>query len=126
MARNEAEKNLTTQIKNALTPDRAAEYDRANDYNYRRTAQLVTRLELPPETLNNLYAVQKEFELRRNDVYRASPNAAERTAQLTALQQEAITRVTPLLGNAAYVDTYKQYGGSWLQNLVPRQPPGKK
>ena len=32
----------------ALGADRFAEYERATDYNYRQTSQLVARLELPP------------------------------------------------------------------------------
>ncbi len=120
--RDDAQKLLTDQIKASLGPERAADYDRTTDYNYRRTSQLVERLELPPETANNLWAAQKEFQQRRMDIYRtAAPD--ERVAQLTALQQEAITRVTPLLGGASGVEAYKQYGGSWLQSLVPRPAP---
>ena len=47
----------------------------------------------------------------------------QRTQQLTALQQEAITRVTPLLGNSNRLTAYKQYGGSWIDSLVPRPQP---
>jgi hypothetical protein len=63
------------------------------------------------------------------DMYHSArgPDAAaaseKMTAQGTALQQEAITRVMPLLGNAKNVDAYKQYGGSWITNMVPRPPP---
>jgi hypothetical protein len=121
--RDDAQKLLTDQIKAALGPERAADYERATDYNYRRTSQLVERLELPPETTNNLWAAQKEFQQRRMDIYRSTASPEERTPQLAALQQEAIARVTPLLGGASGVEAYKQYGGSWLQNFVPRPVP---
>jgi hypothetical protein len=121
--REDAQKLLTDQIKAALGPERAADYERATDYNYRSTSQLVERLELPPETTNNLWAAQQEFQQRRMDIYRSAAAPDERTQQLAALQQEAIARITPLLGGASGVEAYKQYGGSWLQNLVPRPAP---
>lgn len=119
--RTAAQQTIMDQLKARLGPDRAAEYERAIDSNYRRTSQLVARLELPPETTGQIWKVQKEFEQRRNDVYRASGAvpAAERNRQLAALQQEAVARLTPLLGNVG-VDAYRQYGGSWLQSMVPR------
>jgi hypothetical protein len=123
-ARIDAEKVLTEQIKATLSAPRAAEYDRGTDYNYRRTTQLVNRLELPPETAISLWTVQKEFEQRRNEFYR-SPMASgeDRSQQLAALQKDAITRITPLLGSAQNVEAYKQYGGQWLDSMIPRPRP---
>jgi hypothetical protein len=120
--RDDAQKLLTGQIKAAFGPERAAEYVRATDGNYQLTSRLAERLDLPPETTNNLWAAKTEFQQRLTDIYRtASPD--ERVAQLTALQQEAIARITPLLGGASGVEAYKQYGGSWLQSMVPRPAP---
>jgi hypothetical protein len=121
--RDDAQKLLTDQIKASLGPERAADYERATDYNYRLTSQLAARLELPPETTNNLWAAQKEFQQRRMDIYRDASSSEDRVAQLTALQQEALARVTPLLGGASGVEAYKQYGGAWLQNFLPRPAP---
>ena len=127
-ARSEAQKQLNDQIKVALGPERFAEYQRATDYNYRQTTQLIARLNLPPETANHLYTIQKEFEQRRSDLYRGgsgppgSPAFERIVQQTTALQSEALARVTPVLGSAQFVDAYKQYGGSWLTNMVPRPP----
>lgn len=128
-ARSEAQKQLNEQIKGALGTERYAEYQRATDYNYRQTTQLMARLNLPPETANTLYTIQRDFEQRRNDLFRSgggppgSPGWDNMVQQATALQQEAIGRITPVLGNAQHLDAYKQYGGSWLTNLVPRPPP---
>lgn len=123
--RGEAQKQLLAQIGSALGAERAADYERAIDYNYRQTSQLVARLELPPETALSLWNTQKEFEKRRGEIYRASPGVAEadRTSQLAALQKEALAKVTPLLGTASAVAAYRQYGGSWLESLVPRPAP---
>ena len=45
--------------------------------------------------------------------------------QLAALHQEALAKITPLLGTASGVAAYKQYGGYWLENLAPRPAPTK-
>ncbi len=123
--RSEAQKELKAQINSLLGAARAAEYERATDFNFRQTSQLVARYELPPETATNLWQTQKEFERRRGELYTAGAATApeQRQQQLNAMQQEATARVTSLLGNASRVDAYKQYGGSWLQNLVPRPAP---
>ncbi len=125
--RIEAEKQMTDQIKALLGPERGAAYERTTDYSYRQTAQLVARLELPPETANTLWTTQKEFEKRRGEIYATGPTPSPeaRNQQLAALQQEAIAKITPILGSANRVETYKQYGGTWLDHLVPRPTPGR-
>jgi hypothetical protein len=127
-ARSEAQKQLTEQIKVALGTERFAEYQRATDHNYRQTTQLVARLNLAPETANSLYTIQKEFDQRRSDLYRNSGGGGSAgfdniAAQATALQQEAIAKVTPVLGSAKNLEAYKQYGGSWITNMVPPPRP---
>lgn len=124
-ARSDSQKQLQDQIAAALGPARYAEYQRSSDYNYRQTSQLVGRLGLPPETTAALYAVQKEFEERRNTLYRSATPAAPTAMNepIRALQQEAISRVTRVLGgNATAADAYKEYGGSWITNMTPRTP----
>ncbi len=118
--RTTAQKQLADQIKATLGPERAADYERTTDYNYMQTAKLIDRLELPPATADQLVAIQKEFNQRRMDVMRTNnSNRDQIVQQVTALQQEAIARVTPLLGGASHVEAYKSYGGSWLTNYVP-------
>jgi hypothetical protein len=122
--RSAAEKQLNEQIKAALAPERAATYDRLTDYSFRRTNQLVERLGLPAATTDRLWETQKEFELRRNDIFRtATPD--QRTQMLSSLQQEAVARVAALFGQPSHLEAYKQYGGNWLQSLNPplRPPP---
>lgn len=117
--RAQAEKTRNEQFKATLSPERALEFDRATDLSYRRTHQLVTRLELPRETTDRLWQVQKEFEQRRTEVVR-SPSFDDPRARLAALQQEAIRTLTPILGSARNLEAYQNYSGAWLQNLAPR------
>jgi hypothetical protein len=119
--RDDAETQLTEQIKAALAPDRAAIYDRSTDSRYLQTSQLIARLELPPETTDSLWTIQQDFQQRRAAVSTGIPRA-ERMAQLTALAAEAQTKITTLLGPAG-LTAYKQYGGQWLTSMVPRAAP---
>jgi hypothetical protein len=87
--------------------------------------------ETPTRTLEIFWRAPKPSgyataEQRRNDIYRNGAVLAPevRNQQLTALQQEAVTRVTPLLGgDAGRFDAYKQYGGQWIQTLLPSPRP---
>jgi hypothetical protein len=121
--RSEAQKQLTERIKAALPPDRAAFYERATDSNYRRAAQLVARLELPPTTTDELFALQKEYEQRRRAPAQPVASREALMQQLTEMQQEASARVGALLGGARGVEAYKQNGGTWLTSMVPRLAP---
>ncbi len=124
--RNAANKQLTDQIKAELGPVRGADYELATDYNYRRTSQLVARLDLPPETTKQLWDTQKDFQQRALEIRQSTPNSQERAAQLAALQQEAISKVSPMLGGDRGVQAYRQYGGNWIQSLAPPPRPAPK
>ncbi len=122
-ARAEAQKQLTEQIKAALGPVRGEEYVRATDSNYRQASQLVARLELPPETTNQIWSVQKDIQQRTQAINtdRSLP-ADQRAQQLAALADEAKTKITATLGEHGF-QAYKQYGGQWMQMLKPREMP---
>jgi hypothetical protein len=118
-----AEKQLNDQIAAALGPERAAEYQRDSNYDYLRTSQLVTRLELPPETTLNLWNIQQDIQKQRDSIYQTARDPEQRTQQLTALQQTALAQVASAFGSAQGVEAYKQYGGNWLTYLVPTPRP---
>jgi hypothetical protein len=106
------------------------DYERAIDYHYQRTGQLVARLELPAETTRRLWDVQQDFQKRRSETYARGGGGVPTpalAAALTALQQQAVAAVTPLLGNASRVEASKQYGGARIDYMVPRPttPPPK-
>ena len=119
--RGEAQRQMNEQIKGMLGPVRGADYERANDFSYRQTSQLVARLELPPETTNQVYAIQKDIQQRMSDAFRSGTAAADREALLAKLAAETQTRVSAVLGPRGY-EAYQQYGGSWMQSLRRRPP----
>jgi len=121
--RNEAQRKLNEQIKAMLGPERGAEFERANDYNYRQAAQLITRLELPTETAAHVWSVKQEIEARAMAIRRdGSIPRADQTQQLTALADEASAKISPLLGGPRGLEAYQQYGGSWLNFLRASVP----
>jgi hypothetical protein len=124
--RSEADKALRAQIAAAIGPARAADYELMTNANYRRTGQLVARLGLPAQTTRQLAETQMEYQQRSLEIRRTAANAQDRNTQLTALQQEATTKVAAMLGSASAAEAYKQYGGSWLNSMVPRPPPAPK
>lgn len=124
-ARTDAQKLLNAELAAALGPTRYAEFERAKDYNYKQTTQVVARLGLPPETANALYGVQKDFEQRRTAFFSSGPVDAERANEFFATEQrQAQAKVHTILGgNQTALEAYNDYGGSWLKNMVrPRTP----
>jgi hypothetical protein len=70
--------------------------------------------------------VQKDI-MKRADTIRSDRALTpdERTSQLTALSAEAVTRLSPTLGETG-IAAYKQSGGYWI-NMLQRPPtPAKK
>lgn len=121
--RTEAQTQLTAQIKAALSPERAAEYEMTTDSSYRQTSQLVSRLELPPETTRTVFAIQKEMQQMLQPIQmNRSLSLEERNQRLAALAAETQARITNVLGSRGF-EAYRQYGGSWMQALQPRTPP---
>lgn len=129
----DAEKRYLEQAEALLGPQRTEDLKRAQNYSYRQTAQLVARLELPPETTQTLWQVQQDFSKRRTEIartYAPTPTPGvtptmpeEYRRDLAALQEEAIAKVTPILGSASRVEAYKSYGGNWITSLVPQPRP---
>jgi hypothetical protein len=121
-ARRDALNQLSSQIAGALGPERYADYQRATDYDYVQTTRLVARLELPPATADQVYAMQKEIQ-QRVDLIRSSAAPEDRNAQLTALAAEAQAKVAAALGPTGF-EAYKSNGGQWLQMIASRRAIG--
>ncbi|HEY8993122.1 MAG TPA: hypothetical protein VIM71_00425 [Lacunisphaera sp.] len=117
--RVEAQKQLSEQIKAALGPERAADYERSQDSNYQLTSRLVARLNLPRETTNQVWSVQQDIQKQRQALLaNRALSAEERSELLATLGEEASARISATLGARGF-EAYKQYGGQWLQQLKP-------
>ncbi len=112
--------DMLAQAKAVLTPERFADYKLATDPQSRQVSSLVARLELPPATTQQVVTLQQDIQNRARAIMtnREIP-AADRTAQLTTLQQEATAKLTTTLTPRGF-EAYKQNGGQWLDMLKPR------
>ena len=121
--RSDAQKQVQAQILAALGPERAADYKQATDQNFQQVNRLVTRLELPPATTQQVVALQQDIQNRARAVQtNRDLTPADRNAQLSALQQEATAKLSTTLTPRG-LEAYKQNGGYWLEGLKPRPMP---
>ncbi|HEY0946481.1 MAG TPA: hypothetical protein VGD81_14485 [Opitutaceae bacterium] len=115
--RNEAEKTLREQIKEALGAERYADYRLGTDHEYRQLAHLERRLELPQGTARSINALRAQIgeESKRIANDRAL-SYEQKTAALKALAQRARGTIETQLGpeGSAY---YTRSGGRWLTEL---------
>ena len=106
---------LNEQAKLALSPERFAQFAQATDPANTMLNRVVARYALPETVVPQVSAVQKDIQ-QRVAALRQLP-AAEQTLQAQALQQEAVSKLKPLLGDTAY-QAYKVYGGQWLDQIT--------
>lgn len=109
------------QAKSFLTPERYAELQLALNPSYQMINRLAARLELPSSVAPQVVTLQQDM-MKRAGALRTDQSLStdQRNAQLSALQQEATTNLTNVLGGPRGLEAYKQYGGQWLQSLQPR------
>lgn len=118
----QARDKLTEQAKDALSPERFAEYQQKTDSAYVQTSQLLARLQLPDTKTTELVALQKDTQKRAQTIRgdRALP-ADQRDLQLGALGAEAAVRVSAIIGETN-LPAYRQSAGNWLNQLRPPAP----
>ena len=122
-ARREDQKKANEQIKAALGEALGTEYERAMDQNYQSASRVVTRLNLPKDTIQQVLDVQKDTEQRATAVRMDAKIPPDQKAlQLAALAKEATDKLTGSLG-ARGLAAYKDNGGFWLGNLTPPPRP---
>ena len=134
-AQQDAQAALNAEVQKILGPERFAEYQRAQDMDYRALLQLGDRFELPAEVANRVYSMKLAAEQYKLQV-ETNPNIteAQREQMIAALARETERSVTATLGDQA-VRTYQKTGGQWLGNLgviddsavpPPPEPPGTR
>ena len=113
--------SVLASVGTQLAPDRLADLQLATDPKYQMTNRLVARLGLPANTSIEVGNIQQDIQQKAMALRRDTTlDAQSRTAQLNALSQEAVTKLSTTLTPRGY-EAYKQYGGYWLQNLNPPQ-----
>jgi len=104
----------------ALGPERAAEYARASDRDYRQVRTVLQKFGLEDTLAREVYELQriamKQADALRND---KSFDAEARSAALAAVQQETERTLAQTMGSKAF-NTYKKYDEGWFGRLGRR------
>jgi hypothetical protein len=116
-ARQALQEQMTNEVASALGPDRALDYQESTRNGGDRVSRLVTALGLPPRVNSQIRTMQQDYTERAKTV-RADPQlpAADRTAQLSALAQEARAKLSTTLGAEGY-EAYNDMKGDWIRAL---------
>jgi uncharacterized phage infection (PIP) family protein YhgE len=109
--------DLNASIQQALGADRYADYARETDPTYVATARVVDRLGLPAAATQQVVSVQDDISKRAMAVaHDTTLSDADRASQLSALADEAATKLTAVMGDSGLA-AYRQNVGGWLQGL---------
>jgi hypothetical protein len=120
-AQQDAQEALNAELQKVLGPERFAEYQRAQDGDYRSLLQLGERFDLPRGVANSVYEMKTTAERQKQRV-ELNPSLTEeqRTQMLAAIARETERSVAGLMGEDAY-KAYARSGGQWINGLSTPQ-----
>jgi len=113
--RNDAQKQVADQLKAALGEQRAADYARANNFEYQNLHRLAQNANLSPDALNRTYDLRLTVAQESMRIQDSKLSPADRTAALQALVTSTKAQIAGHLGSTL-ADTYVK-NLSWLSAL---------
>ncbi len=115
-AQQDAQEALNDEIKKTLGSQRFAEYQRAQDPDYRTLAQVAGRFDLSSDVVNRVYGMKQEAE-RQKAALEANTQITDeqRQAALAAIARETERSVAREMGPV--FKSYYRSGGNWIRNL---------
>ena len=120
-AATEAMKALAPQIEAALGPGRYADYVQATKPGAGQINRLLIRLDLPLRTATQIDSVQADVSQRAKTIRDDSQlSPTKRDLHLSALAQEAQTKLSNTLGGQRGLEAYSDIKGDWLRALQPK------
>lgn len=115
-----AQDALMARLASTLGQQRADDLRLALDPKYAGLNRLVSRLDLPLAAAKQVFDVQQDIQQRAAIIRdNAALGASERAGHLSALAQEASTKISTALGGTRGFEVYKENGGQWLSSLTP-------
>jgi hypothetical protein len=130
-AEDAAQNALNEEIRKTIGPERFAEYQRAQDTDYRAVLQLTERFQAPPDLAAKVYNMKQAAEQYKLQV-ESNPNFTEeqRAQIVAALARETERSVATTMGEQVFRAYQNTGGDGWLntlpivdQNAVPLPPP---
>jgi hypothetical protein len=108
------------QVKNLLGAQRFADFQLAQDFNFRDTFEFAEKIHLPKDAAIKTYEVRVAAEDQFNEVLSdKSLSPAQQTAALANLKTATAGAVSSLLGD--FYSDYVQGPGWWLENFSDQQ-----
>jgi len=126
----QANEALNSELAKTLGPERFAQYQRAQDGDYRSLLQVTDRFGVSADVAAKVYNMKQAAEAIKARV-ESSPNLTDeqRAQAIAGVAKQTERSVAAALGNEVY-NTYSKNGGQWLGSLgeidesrVPRPPP---
>jgi hypothetical protein len=116
--RSEAERAMKKQIADVLGPKRAADYEKATDYEFGTLSNIEYRLELPKGSADRVYGLHKETDKAAQKI-RADKSLtdADRKESLKVLAEQVKAELTGVLGEEGF-KAYKGQHSHWIDNLA--------
>jgi hypothetical protein len=119
-AQEQAQQALNEEIRRTLGPDRYAEYQRAQDADYRALMQFTERFETSPALATRVYDMKVQAE-RQKLRLESDPNLTpeQRAQVLSAIAQQTEQSVAQLMGgqNGELWQAYQRTGSQWIRGL---------
>jgi hypothetical protein len=111
------------QVKSLLGPKRFADYQRAQDFNFRETFEFTRQNQLPQATAISVYEGRRNAEEQAAEIQKdANLSPEERTAALAVLKAATMNTISSALGGRYH--NYLNGPGRWLNALAqPPEPP---
>ncbi len=122
-AQQNAQEAVQDEIRNALGEKRFAEYERAQDGDYKTLVQFAERFEIPRDMADKVYGMKQEAEKQQQRLLQNPLLTPEqRQAAMSAIVRETERAVAGTMGDQLFKN-YRRVGGQWIDNLSPPPPP---
>ena len=109
---------LNNEMQETLGPERYAEYQRAQDDDYRSLLKLTDRFNLSHDVASSIYEMKLAAERQKAQIEaNGSLSAEQRGAMIAAIGRATEQNVASALGDKVF-KSYQQSSGQWLANLL--------
>jgi hypothetical protein len=116
-------KDMMAELATTLGADKAAELERAQDYQYQQLKSLAKRNDLPADTATKVYDFKQAAESAAADLKANTDLTPEQQqAALAQIRTETEVSVKAALGDKLF-KRYQSNGGWWINQLAPMPRP---
>jgi hypothetical protein len=112
--------SFNAQVKSLLGAARFADFERAQDFNFRETLDFTQRSHLPQDAAIRVYELQENTARQAAEIRGdTSMSAEERAAALVILRSAALKNIASVFGDNC--QDYLSSSGQWLNEIAPMQ-----